>query len=140
MVGCLATVYTQVRPAFVTLVTPEKINPFPIQYVYLQILLDGNDQGMQLGYVVKESLDAPERTKFTVIRSLARLLIGNRRSDLTYERFDGLNAITFNDKHQQYRRIGVRVIRPDGTLYNFHQTPFSVTLTLTIADRPNEKQ
>jgi len=33
------------RPLFATLVSPERINPFPIQYVYLQVLLDGSDAG-----------------------------------------------------------------------------------------------
>jgi hypothetical protein len=138
MVGCLPTLYTQFRPAFATFVTPERINPYPVTYVYLQLLLDGADQGMQHGYVVSESLQNPSRENFTDVRSLARLLIGNKRSDLAYDRFDGLNAITFNDRYQQYTRLGVRVIRPDGKLYNFHANPFSVTLTLTLADRPQD--
>lgn len=64
------------------------------------------------------------------------MLVGNKRSDLTYDSFDRLNAITFNDKYHQYKRIGIRVVRPDGSLYNFHGNPFSVTLAFTLADRP----
>lgn len=85
------------RPAFATLVTPERINPYPIQYVYLQIIIDGVEHGYNIGYVVRESFDTPPANRFPIVRALARLLIGNKRSDLTYDRFDSMNSISFPD-------------------------------------------
>jgi hypothetical protein len=108
--------------------------------VFLQIILDGVEHGYSVGYVVRESFDTPPANKFTLVRAIARLLIGNKRSDLTYDRFDSMNSIAFPDSCAQIKKIGVRVVRPDGTLYNFHSNPFSVSLALTFVDRPGEKK
>jgi hypothetical protein len=89
--------------------------------------------------VVRESLETPTRSEFRYVTSLARLLVGNKRSDLTYDSFDRMNVITFMDQFVKLKRIGVRVVRPDGSLYNFHGNPFSVNLVFTMAEQMKNK-
>ena len=139
-VGCVPMYMSQFRPAFATLVSPERINPFPVQYVNLQITLDGGDIGQSMSYAVAESFQTPARTDFSIIRSIARLLVGHKRQDLTYDSFDRMYPITFLGHYVKVKRIGVRVVRPDGTLYNFHGNPFSVTLVFTMAEQPEHKK
>ena len=66
--------------------------------------------------------------------------MGNKRSDLTYDSFDRMFPITFMDNFVKVKRIRIRVVRPDGTLYNFHGNPFSVSLVFTMAEQSSQKQ
>ena len=131
---------SQFRPAFATLVSPERINPFPVHYVNLQITLDGGDMGQSQSYAVKESFDTPTRNSFSLVRSIGRLLVGHKRQDLTYDSFDRMYPITFMAHCVKVKKIGVRVVRPDGSLYNFHGNPFSVTLCFTMVEQPDHKK
>lgn len=134
VIGADPKYYSQIRPNM-TLKLPHPVRIEPEAYVYMLLSVNRqSEEGSTVAYYNSKNVTTVGNTTGPeTINAFARLLIGPRSLNKYLDVYDRL----FEIKTGAFRNldtIRIQFRNPNGTLYNFHGNPSSVTLTLNLVE------
>jgi hypothetical protein len=134
VLGAESKYYAQKRPNM-TLRLPNPLRIEPESHVYMLLSVNRqSEEGSTLGYYnSKDEEKVGNSTGPEIVTAFARLLVGPRSLSKYLDIYDRLFEIKTN-AFRNLDTIRIQFRNPNGTPYNFHGNPSSVTLTINVVE------
>jgi hypothetical protein len=134
VLGAEKKFYTVTRPNM-TLRFPNPIRLEPESHVYMTLAVNRQgEEGSTMGYFNNKNQKVlGASTGPDSVNAFARLLVGPRSVNKYLDVYDRLFEIKTN-AFRNLDTLRIQFRNPNGTLYNFHGNPTSVTLTLNLVE------
>lgn len=139
VIGGDRRLYVRTRPNL-TLKLPNPVRLEGESFVYMLLSLNRQtDEGNTMGYFSNNSKSISTNNGVSVgndtVNAFARLLVGARGLNKYLDVYDRLFEIKTNS-FRNLDTIRIQFRNPDGSFYQFHGNPTSVTLTVNVVEEP----
>ena len=134
IIGAEPRFYAQKRPNM-TLRLPNPLRTEPESHVFMLLSVNRqSEEGNTLAYYNnKDEIKVGNSVGPDTVNAFARLLVGPRSLNKYLDVYDRLFEIKTN-AFRNLDTVRIQFRNPNGTLYNFHGNPSSVTLTINVVE------